>query len=224
MKISRNEINQKYNISKSTWERRHDDLLEWLNDFFPIVEIKENNRYYYEVPDELPDEIPKLPRKTNKQEKVKDYDNYVEDHLPIEFAPMSKAKMSRDAIADFGYEKYGHKSQEAVCKVYVGPAMERLGEKGKLIKWVNYYTYEELTPEQEEYRHQCFSNNNITEEIVAEFGWEIIQSGIIDNKKVESMRERYQNAIKQFKLKYDFTPVRTNDWRKKRENSDFIFE
>jgi len=226
-KISRNKLSNKYNISNNQWQRRHDDLLNHLQDFFSIVEIQDSKTgyYYYEVPDILPDTIPKLPRKSNKQEKIADYEQFVGEHLSEDFEPMSKAKMSRDAIKDFAGEKYGHFSQENVCRVYVGPAMEKLGEKGQLIKWVNYNTYLPLTEEQQIYLKQCFSSYNITQEDVAEFGYEIIESGIIDNKKLTTMKERYENAMNQFKLKYEFRPVRARDWRKKKnEEKTFYVE
>ena len=38
--VTRKQLNEKYAISKSQWDRRHDDLLEHLQDFMGIREIK----------------------------------------------------------------------------------------------------------------------------------------------------------------------------------------
>lgn len=68
MKVTRKQLSEKYGISKNDWNRKHDDLLEHLSDFFDIEEIKESNgRYTYEVSDELPEFVPKLERKSNKE-------------------------------------------------------------------------------------------------------------------------------------------------------------
>ena len=219
MKISRSELSKKYNITNSQWQRRHDDLLEHINDFFSIEEIKEGRYYYYIIPDELPDSIPTLPRKSRAKEKIIDYENYVDKHLPKEFAPMSKAKMSRDAIKDFGKEKYKHNSPESVARVYVGPAMEKLGEKSDNAVWVDYKTYIPLDEEQFKYLKHCFSDNNLSEEDFAELGYDLVKTGVVPNEKLKSVKDKYENSITQFKLKYGIIPIRTRNWRKRIESA-----
>ena len=53
--LTRNELNQKYGITKNIWNTRHDDLINHLQDFMDIKEIKsERNRYTYEIEGEIP--------------------------------------------------------------------------------------------------------------------------------------------------------------------------
>lgn len=220
MLISRTKLSKKYNLKKYQWVSRHDDLLDHLKDFFPIEEVRnpENGYFYYEVPEELPDSIPKLPRKNDIQGKIKDYETFVDKNLPVEFQPMSKAKMSRDAIKDFGKNKYGHNSAAAVAERYVGPAMEKLGEKSPTAIWVDYKTYKPLDEEQCNYLKHCFSDNNLSDEDFTELGYDLVKTGIVSNEKLKSMKDRYENSITQFKFKYGITPIRTRNWRKKMES------
>lgn len=64
--------------------------------------------------------------------------------MGTEFKPNSKAKTSREAIAAFGYEKYGHINTKAVAERYVGPVFNEYGECNHVRHWVWYSTYEPL--------------------------------------------------------------------------------
>lgn len=212
MKISRSQLSKKYNIPSSQWQRRHDDLLDWLNDFFPIEEVKDKKSgfYSYIVPDELPDLIPTLPRKTSKQEKVKDYEQYVVDNLPDEPTPLSKSKMSRDAIEDFGYEKYHHTSYKAVSKRYVGPAMDKHGEHSDTMVWVDAISYLPLTLEQEQYLHECFNKVHLSDLEMANAFKKLAQEQNIDEEL-----DNFNKAIEMFKLRFAFRPISVYEWQKK---------
>lgn len=210
MRISRSELSKKYDLTKNTWMRRHDDLLDWINDFFPIQEIVEKNRYYYEVPDELPESIPKLPRKTNMKQKVEEYEQYVVDHLPKEPTPLSKAKMSRDAMADFGTDKFGHTSAEGVSKRYVGPAMDKHGQHGEKMVWVNLKTYEKLNEEQEQFLHMCFNQMHLSELEMANAFKRYAQKEDI-SKEVDN----FNKAIDMFRERYVFRPICVYEWQAK---------
>ena len=211
-KLSRTQLTQKYNLTRGQWQNRHDDLLDYLGDFFFIKEIKEGRYYYYMVPDEIPDKIPSLPHKTNKQEKIDDYANYVKDNLSKEFEPNSKMRMARDAIFDFGNKKYNHESAEGVAKRYVGPAMEKYGEHSTHKVWVDPTTYIVLTEEQEEYRHECFIQNHLTDRRLQEIGSESLE-GI---QPSQEDKDYYQKAMDKFIEKYGFRPILVYNWRAKR--------
>ena len=216
MKLSRTELSKKYAITAGQWKNRHDDLLDWINDFFSIEEIKEGRYYYYIIPDDALETIPKLPRKSNKKEKKQDYENYTKSHLPKDWKPLSKAKMSRDAIADFGQEKYNHKSIRAVSERYVGPAMDKHGEHSDKMVWVNYKTYDLLTEEEENCLHKCFKKEHLTELEMANAFKKYAQEEDI-SKEVNS----YNKAIDKFIERYEFRPISVYEWRLKqlRENA-----
>lgn len=215
-KISRTQLTKKYNITRGQWQNRHDDLLEHLNDYFSIQEIKEGRYYYYIVPDEIPDEVPILPHKSNKKEKETDYGEYVKENLSEEFEPNSKMRMSRKAIHAFGKEKYHHTSAEGVAKRYVGPAMEKYGEHSHYKVWVDPNTYIQLTEEEEEYRRECFVRNHLTDKKLQEIGSESLE-GI---EPSQEDKDYYQKAMELFVMKYGFRPILVYSWRAKKENKD----
>jgi len=149
MELTRSDLNRKYSISDYTWKARHDELLDYLREYMDIKEIKsDTNRYSYEITGEIPDSIPKIPRKSQKLEKIEDYSVYVRGHLPYDFQPYSKAYMARQAINDFGHSKYSHNNEGYIAKAFVGPAMNQYGEHTTKQIWVSYQTYRPLTQEQ----------------------------------------------------------------------------
>lgn len=209
MRIKRSELTKKYNLTKNTWDKRHDELLGWLNDFFSVKEIRgKNGYYYYEVPDELPESIPKLPRKTNMQQKVEEYEQYVIDHLPKKPVPLSKAKMSREAMADFGTDKFGHTHEESVSRRYVGPAMDKHGQHSEKMVWVDLKTYEKLNEEQEQFLHMCFNSMHLSELEMANAFKRYAQKEDI-SKEVDN----FNRAIDMFKERYTFRPICVYEWQ-----------
>lgn len=210
MKLSRTELSKKYSITAGQWKNRHDDLLDWINDFCLITEIKEGRYYYYIIPDDAPESIPKLPRKSNKQEKKQNYEDYTKAHLPKNWEPLSKAKMSRDAISDFGKEKYNHTSIRAVSERYVGPAMDKHGEHSDKMVWVNYKTYKPLTKEEEQCLHDCFQKEHLTELEMANAFKKYVQEEDI-SKEVNS----YNTAIEKFISICGFRPISVYKWKLK---------
>lgn len=218
-KISRSQLTKKYNLTRGQWQNRHDDLLEHLGDFFFIQEIKEGRYYYYLIPDEIPDKIPSLPHKTNKQEKIKDYGDYVKSNLSEEFEPNSKMRMARNAIFDFGKDKYNHMSAEGVARRYVGPAMEKFGEHSTHKVWVNPESYVLLTKEQEDYRHDCFVKNHLNDKRLQEIGCESLE-GI---EPSQEDKDYYSAAMNLFIEQYGFRPILVYNWRAKKAD-DFNLE
>lgn len=215
-KLSRTELTNKYKITRGQWQNRHDDLLEHLNDYFSIQEIKEGRYYYYIVPDEIPEEVPILPHKTNKKEKEADYGEYVKNNLPEEFEPNSRMRMSRRAIHDFGKKKYNHTSAEGVARRYVGPAMEKYGEHSSYKVWVDPNTYIQLTSEEEKYRHECFVRNHLTDKKLQEIGSESLE-GI---EPSQEDKDYYSKAMELFVMKYGFRPILVYSWRAKKAEED----
>lgn len=218
-KLSRTQLSKKYNLTDGMWRNRRGDLLDYLGDYFYIQEVKEGRYYYYLVPDEIPEMIPKFPRKTNKQEKINDYTKYVKDNLSEEFEPNSYVRMAREAIIEFGSNKYNHYGAETVARRYVKPAMDEYGEHSSYKVWVDPKTYIELSKEQEEYRHECFIQNHLTDKKLQEIGSESLE-GI---EPSQEDKDYYQKAMDRFIEKYGFRPILVYNWRAKR-NEDFKIE
>lgn len=209
-KISRSFLSKKYGITEGMWRNRRDDLLEHLNDFFSIQEIKEGRYYYYIVPDEIPDEVPKLSRKNNQQEKMKDYEQYVIDNLPDTPTPLSKTRMGTRAIDDFGREKYNHTSCRAVTERYVGPAMDKHGEHSVKMVWVDVKTYLPLTEEQEQYLHDCFNKVHLSEMEMANAFKKYAQE-----EDISEELDNFSKAIELFRMQFAFRPISVYEWQKK---------
>ena len=211
--LSRTELSNKYNISKNTWDRRKDELLEYLNEYMDIKEeIQGNGRYvYYIDEDTLPESIPKIPRKNDRAGRALKYIDYTIAALGTEFKPNSKSKIAREAINDFAFKEYGHKSQRSVVKTYVGPIMEEKGEKSSDMIWVNSVTYEPLTDEEVALLNQCFKDARITEKEMA--------NAFIKYQQEEDITDesnRYNKAIMQFSEYNNCArPIKVYKWRAK---------
>lgn len=220
IKLTRAELNNKYNISHNTWDRRHDDLLDYLQDFMNIIEVKERGRYYYEIEGELPESIPTIPRKSRKAVKIQKYEDYTKDQLTDDYQPNSKSRVARLAIKNFGTKEFNHHSTEAVARRYVGPAMDKYGEHTERYYWVNYDNYKLMTDEQIAYLRQCFTENDLDEEQM-----ETIAVDALNNKMPSQQKQLdYRDAIDQFRSEYGFIPVKVPKWRLKQQYRQSAFD
>lgn len=95
-------------IKKNQWDTRRADLLEWLANFYDY-ELIDGRPMRIHIK-EIYGEYRPLPRKGANlmQQKQEEYKTFAIASLGTEFKPNSKAKTSREAMASFGYEKYGH--------------------------------------------------------------------------------------------------------------------
>lgn len=214
--LSRKQLSEKYDINNHTWTRRHDDLIDYLQDYLDIEEYKEKGSYFYKInEDEMPDYIPPIPRKSWKKEVEDNYDNYVKEHLPIEFTPLSKSRMSKDAIDDFGYDKYGHTSIKYITRRYVSESMDKYGEYTEERVWVRYDTYEELDENESSELMDIFRRNNMSnEEMVC--AWIKQEQG----EDVSKEKKRFKDAMNEFKKKYHTIPVYVPKWKLKEKEAE----
>lgn len=210
MRISRNELSKKYNIDKNSWSRRHDDLLEHLNDYMDIEEVCENKRYYYNIKGEMPDYIPKLARKSSIIGKQKDYEDFTISALGDEYKPNSKTKVARDAIDSFGYEKYQHTSPQSVVRKYVGPIMDKKGEHSEHMVWVDCYTYEPINNELYKALMTLFKKEHLSEKEMAN-AFVKAQQGDDILKEASA----YRRVIMAFKEEYGIIPIKVYEWKLK---------
>ena len=201
-------------ITTYAWEKRRQDIKDWLKEFYDYT-LTDTRPILITIHTIYGDYKP-LPRKRQiiseeSKQKITDYDNYVKQHLTSEFQIISKAKMARDAIKDFGSAKYAHSSHRAIAYKYTGPAMEKYGEKGENYYWVWYENYTQPT---EEILHEWFAllkAYKVTDkDIVAAFN-EDVELNI--SKNIDSAKERYKAAMYEFKAKYGDIVVRSGEWR-----------
>lgn len=211
--LTRKQIIKKYSIPRSTFDQRHDDLLEHLKDFMDITEYKsDTGRYEYRIKDaQLPAHIPPLPRKSKMAQKEKDYEDYVVAALGDEYKYNSMAKVARDAIKDFSNEKYGHKNQEAVAKRYVAKPFKEHGVSLENSQhWVWYKTYEEIPEDIIEDWHSIMWEQKIDEEQQAQ-----AFRDYANGKDISEQVEFYKTALDLFREKYGDIPIRVKKWKNK---------
>ena len=138
------EFCQILNIPMNQVERRLDQLLEWLKNFYDYnfykgrpnrIEILEIYGEYEPMPRKLPkqDELTK--------QKTKDYDEFVYNNLTPDFIPTSQREIARQAQKEFGKKKYNHQSTEAVVKRYIKDPFKRYAENNGEYIWVYSETY-----------------------------------------------------------------------------------
>ena len=199
-------------IPKTQWERRKDDLLTWFENFFDyeIMSGKPIRIKIIEVYGEY-QPLPRKVSKTNREEKVKDYDTFTIASLGTEFKPNSKSKVAREAIEAFGEEKYGHTSVRAVTERFVKPAFEKYGESDGIHKWVWYSTYEELDYDTLARWRQIMSEEHISEQEAANAFYKEQQGEDISKEK-----GYFKNARTRFKEEYGSTPILVESWRVKK--------
>ena len=209
MIFSRKELSQLYNITKYSWDKKHDKVIAHLQEFMDITEIKsEKGTYKYEIKGIIPDSIPPLLRKSELEQKKKDYELYTMKALGTEFKPNSKSKIAREAIRDFAQDKYGHKSQEAVVKRYIKEPFDKYGVSDGNKYWCYYNTYEVLEPEVLEAWRKILKEEHISEREAANAFYRQQQGDDISKEK-----QYYQNALDRFKAEYGSMPVLVSKWK-----------
>ena len=192
------------------FRNRKEELLEWLKEFYDyeIYEGRPIRIYIKAVLGPYQD----LPRKINSRElsekKIEDYKNFTIAALGTEFKPNSKAKTSREAIAAFGQEKYGHNNVEGVSRRYVGPMFDTYGESNNVRRWVWYSTYEPLDTETLERWRLIMEEEHISEREAANAFYRHAEGEDISKEK-----EYFKRARDRFVAEFgDFT-ILVADWR-----------
>lgn len=217
MQLTKKELIEKYpsQLTRALWERRHKDLIDHLQDFMDIIEIKtETGRYLYEVNGELPDTIPPLPRKSQAAQKKKDYKTYTIAALGTEFKPNSKNKIAREAIKDFGKEKYGHTSQRAVTERYIKEPFEQYGVSDGKRYWCYYDTYKTLEDDVLEDWRRILSEERIGGTEAANAFYREQQG-----EDVSTEKGYYKRALERFEEKYCSTPILISKWKCVKEDA-----
>lgn len=209
----KDEFCKELKIPMNQAERKLDDLLEWLKEFYDYDFLKGRpNRIHIK---EIYGEYQPLPRKKpsqeeRNQEKKIDYETYTIAALGTEFKPNSKMKIAREAIRSFGKEKYYHTNAESVAKRYIKEPFEKYGETDDVQKWVYYSTYSPLSKEEvEDWRNMLRDVHLDTDEAANAF-YKHAQG-----EDVSKEIEFFKMARDKFIAKYGDFPVLVKSWKVK---------
>lgn len=201
-------------ITMYQFRNKKNDLLEWLKEFYDY-ELYEGRpiRIYIK---RVIGEYKPLPRKVNSKEstqkKQESYSNFTIASLGVEYAPNSKSRVAREAMHNFGYEKFGHTSVPAIVERYVGPAMEKYGEHNNKYQWVCFLDYSPLTEDMLKAWSEILREEHISEEEAANAFYR--QE---DGEDITKEKNAYKKAQKRFKECYGTIPVKVPGWRLKRK-------
>ena len=209
----KDEFCKELDIPMNQPNRRKEDLLNWLDNFFDY-ELLEGNpiRIYIK---QVFGEYIQMPRKSQQNrtlEKRKDYEEFTIAALGNEFKPNSKSKIAREAIAAFGYEKYYHTSEKTVASVYIKEPFDKYGETNGVHYWVYYQTYEPLEEEVLSAWKKILEEEHISEQEAASAFYRHAEGEDI-SKEVSY----YKSAQKRFKDRYGDIPIKVKEWKLKIE-------
>lgn len=209
------EFCKELNIATYQAERRLEDLLEWLKNFFDY-------EFYDGKPKrilikEIYGEYQPLPRKVPSQEvltaeKKEKYTTFTIAALGTEFKPNSQSKVARDAIEDFGYELYHHTNSEAVVKRFVKEPFKAYGESDNKKVWVWYSTYKKIDSNILDDWRKILREEHIAEDEAANAFYRQEQGEDISVEK-----GYYKTAQQRFKEKYGDIAVLVTSWKLKKE-------
>lgn len=204
-------------IPKNQCDRRKEDLLLWLSNFYdyellngcPIrINIKEVYGEYQQMPRKIKYDTIQM------EEKIKDYTNFTIASLGPKFKPNSKSKVAREAIEEFGYEKYGHTSQRAIASRFIAPTFNTYGESDGKKKWVWYSSYEELDDAASSIWRKIREEEKISDQEAANAFYRQ-ESG----EDITKEKNSYKRALERFKELYQDVPVLVESWKlKTKEN------
>ena len=209
------EFCKELNITTYQAERRLEDLLEWLKNFFDY-------EFYDGKPKrilikEIYGEYQPLPRKVPSQEaltaeKRERYTAFTIAALGTEFKPNSQSKVARDAIEDFGYELYHHTNSEAVVKRFVKEPFKTYGESDNKKVWVWYSTYKKIDSNILDDWRKILREEHIAEDEAANAFYRQEQGEDISVEK-----GYYKAAQQRFKEKYGDIAVLVTSWKLKED-------
>ena len=199
-------------IKKNQWECRKQDLLDWLSNFYDY-ELYEGRPIRILIK-EIYGTYQPLPRKNEytQAQKQEDYKTFTLAALGPDFKPNSKAKTSREAIASFGREKYGHDNVEGVSRRFVGPIFDEYGETSGIRRWVWYTNYEPLDDKALARWRRIMEEEHISEQEAAGAFYRQEQGEDISKEK-----GYFKTARARLQAEFGDMPILVSDWRLKRD-------
>ena len=197
-------------IKPYTYEKRREDLLEWLKEFY-VYEIINSRPVKIIIHEELAEYKP-IPRSLaeHKAMKKQKYEDYTKKALGKTYKYNSKSKIAREAIDEFGFENFGHYNQESVTKRYISKPFDEFGETNEKYHWCDFRDYEPLSDEQVKAWKEILKEEKIGRKEAA-LAFYKQESG----EDISKEKSYYKKALKRFKEKYDITPVYVKQWKRK---------
>lgn len=216
MEVNRTQLNKMYNLNKHNWERRHDEVLDYLSGYMSIEEVCKKNRYTYIIDDDAPTDIPSFKEFSNQQ-RSEDFRAFVKENLSEDFQYESYYHMARQAIKKFAKEKYNYKNYKYLASKYIKPIMLEEGiateEKYWAILNTNIDEYLEPTKEQIAGWFKILEKNKFT---ALEAQNAIIQTYQTKNyEAVDEQLNRYKSALEEWQNEYglNLIPIHIKKWK-----------
>lgn len=211
--LFKKEFCKELNIPNNQCDRRKEELLEWLTNFYDY-------KFYPSKPDkiyikEIYGDYQPLPRKAynqnelNKQKKD-DYSKYTIAALGPDFKPNSKRRIAREAIYNFGYKKYGHNNAKYVANSFIKEPFDKYGISNNVYYWVYFDTYEPLEEEDFALWMKILHEEHISESEAANAFYRASQGEDITKEKNNFIkaRERFLHESENGVI-----PVRVKAWK-----------
>lgn len=209
--VTTTELIKLLQISGSTFKRRYTEIVEDYLPYFWNFKVSYKGRsVLYNVEEEY-GELQPLPRKTKN---IKDFYVQKTDKI-IESNPWNTgSNIARWVVATDN--KFNHK--EGTAANYIRPILKEEYNLSDERRWseIDYekYTYEPITQEQEKYLKELFEKYLGGEQIgniIAER-----DAGYISKEQAyDKMEGNYNDAMKAFKEKYGFRPIKIGKYEKK---------
>lgn len=204
-------------IEHNQWQRRKDDLLQWLNEFFEY-ELIEGKPLKIKIICSSGEYEPLPRKKYDMQKRVEErkqkYETYMYEvirRLPQEFEPLSFTKMARDIIAEVTEEMYGHTNAEYVVRKFVKELMMKYGETNNKHVWVEPHTYILLDEELVTEWRNILEEEHISEQEAANAFYKQERGEDITKEK-----QAFAKARERFSAKHGYAPILVREWRAKR--------
>lgn len=201
------------NIPNNQVDRRQEELLSWLSNFFDFKFY--DGRPKRIVINEIYGEYQPMPRKVPNQEaltaeKKEKYTQFTIASLGTEFKPNSQRRIARQAIDAFGSELYHHSSSRAVAERYIKEPFHAYGETNNLKTWVWYSSYVPLGEEVLEHWRRILNEEHISVDEAANAFYRQEQGEDISQEK-----SYYKMAMNRFREEYNDIPVLVSSWKLK---------
>ena len=214
---STEELKKILNLPTRAWKENKEEVLEYISYYFDYDVVKRGRKICYNLKEQTQSWIPYKKKNVEEQRRY-----YLEKTVNIiEIQPRNTGSNIARIINRNKLNKFNHK--EGTISNYVRPILRK-----------NYYSNEEdrtwcefdeefliykpLTKAQKDYLYEHFNPNQ--KEIldkVADYESKTITKEEVCDAIVESTKVPYKAAIKKFKEKYGFIPIRVPLWKAKAE-------